>query len=467
MERNLAVQHGFCRRLNSWSALAALAGVYAIWLVLLLPCLSLWLDEIVDLRGIRDYDLARLIAWVPINAGGVPLGYLTRFATIHLFGYSTFSARLPSAIFSLLACVGVFILGQRLQLRFPLLAVTIFCLAPLQLRYALESRPYSLALALSIWSTIAFLQLLEKITVWRAFVYGLFALLGLYTMPYTIFVPVAHLVWLCGARNYPNKWRLLIVSGLAVVLAALGFAPWYLWTVHLWNQSLAAGHLRYTMESKAALLVARELVGAGYLGTALVAGLAWFGWKSALPDYRTHYKARLFWFLYTVLPIVLALLADAIFGYFLAIRQMIFVLAPLSLLATLGIERLARRRERVAAAMCSILVAAFLVGDVRFFWRQREDWDAAAHVLRTLILQGSCVAFVPPDSLELYRFFIPELGNAGCAGDVGLLHSVAVAASPYGRGKRTGIETNLSKAGFTKTREYNLQGPKIELYQRR
>ena len=434
--------------------------------MLLLPRLSLWLDEIVDLRGIREYDFASLIAWVPVNAGGVPLGYLTRFVTIHLLGYSTFSARLPSAVFSVLACWGVFVLGRRLKLRFPLLAVLIFCATPLQLRYALESRPYSTALALSVWATVAFLQLLEKITVARAFLYGLIALLGLYIMPYTIFVPLAHLAWLCCAGQYPNRWRLLVVSGVSVALAGLVFLPWYTWAAHLWSQSVAAGHLRYSIERKAALLILRELVGAGYLGTALVAGLAWWGLKSALPGYEAKYEARLFWIFYTVLPIILAVLADATFGYFVAIRQMIFVLAPLSLLATLGIEKLAQQRQRVAAAICSILIAVFLVADVRFFSRPREDWEAASRILRTLTERGSCVAFVPPDSMEFYRFFVPGLAKAGCASAIGSSRSVAVAISPYGSSEQPSMETKLSSAGFTKTRELNRQGPRIELYER-
>lgn len=463
MERRLAGEHAQYKRLNSWRAFWAFAAAYAGCLALLLPRLSLWLDEIVDLRGIRGYGFAQLVAWVPVNAGGVPLGYLTRSVTIHLLGYSTFSARLPSAVFSLLACWGVFVLGRLLKLRFPLIAVLIFCVAPLQLRYALESRPYSLALALSVWASVIFLHLLGRITAGTVFLYGFVALLGLYTIPYTIFVPLAHLTWLCCVSRNPNRWRVLAATGLALAVAAIGFLPWYLWTAHLWSQSVASGHLHYAIGPKAALLVLRELVGAGYIGAALIVGLAGLALKGALPDNQV----RLFWLFYTVLPIVLAVFADVVFGYFLAIRQMIFVVAPLSLLATLGIERLALQRQRVAAAICAILVAVFLVADLRFFSRPREDWESASRILRTLTAQGSCVAFVPANSMEFYRFFVPQLAKEECASDVATRRSIAVAVSPYASGEQAGVEAQISKAGFTRSREFNSQGPKIELYERR
>src|SRR5260370_13592630 len=128
------------------TVLFLLLGVYTACLLWLLPRLPLTLDEILDLLTLRSGGWNAVLAAVPRNAGGVPLSYLTRWGAILLLGESSFTARLPSALFSAASCVGVFFLARRLGLRWPLLATGLFAAFPLQVRYALEARAYSLAL---------------------------------------------------------------------------------------------------------------------------------------------------------------------------------------------------------------------------------------------------------------------------------------------------------------------------------
>ncbi|HEX4169736.1 MAG TPA: hypothetical protein VHZ55_30090, partial [Bryobacteraceae bacterium] len=60
--------------LHLWPVLALFLSLYGVLLLFLLPRYALWLDEIIDLRAIRDFDFPVLIRWIPVNAGGVPLG---------------------------------------------------------------------------------------------------------------------------------------------------------------------------------------------------------------------------------------------------------------------------------------------------------------------------------------------------------------------------------------------------------
>jgi uncharacterized membrane protein len=147
---------------NSRAGLLLFLAVYTCALAALLPVLSLWLDEIYDLIVARMDHLADVLTYVPHVSGNVPLNYVIQFASVHLLGYSAFTGRLPSAISSVIACAGVFVLARKLGLRWPLLATGIFALFPLQLRYAMEARPYELALCLSVWATVAFLRVLER-----------------------------------------------------------------------------------------------------------------------------------------------------------------------------------------------------------------------------------------------------------------------------------------------------------------
>ena len=54
-------------------ALTIFLCVYAFILVSLIPSKGLWMDEIIDLNGVRSaYEMNDVLAFVPGNAGGVP-----------------------------------------------------------------------------------------------------------------------------------------------------------------------------------------------------------------------------------------------------------------------------------------------------------------------------------------------------------------------------------------------------------
>jgi hypothetical protein len=55
---------------------------YAVALALLLPKLSLWLDEILDLIGARAQTLSAIMDYVRMTPGAVPLGYFAQAVAI-------------------------------------------------------------------------------------------------------------------------------------------------------------------------------------------------------------------------------------------------------------------------------------------------------------------------------------------------------------------------------------------------
>ena len=86
---------------HSRTGLFLFLAVYAGVLVALLPVLSLWLDEIMDLMVVRSAGMRELLAGVAVNSGNAPLNYIVQFWTVHVLGFSPFTGRLPEAIFSL------------------------------------------------------------------------------------------------------------------------------------------------------------------------------------------------------------------------------------------------------------------------------------------------------------------------------------------------------------------------------
>ncbi len=421
-------------------------AVYACVLVGLLPVLSLWLDEIMDLMVVRSAGMRELLAGVAVNSGNAPLNYIIQFWTVNALGYSPFAGRLPEAIFSLASCGGIYVLARRLRLRWPLLAVAVFALFPLQFRYALEARPYSLALALSIWSTVAFFRLLDQPrSLLRVALYTLTVAAGVYVLPFTLFVAVAHLAWM--------RQKVLQPVALAIAVAGLAFVPWYLHAVVNWRADPVVARAHETVTWRVIPMFLHELTGAGYAGTVLVM-------IGVLAGFALGFANRWFWLLYLWVPVVAALIADAAFGYFPAIRQIIFVLAPLALLFTVGVEALFARWPKAALALAAAILIAGVIGNINFFRRPREDWRAAAAILAS----EPCVMYSPADSGPYYWFFIPELAQRDC---VGAAPRVALVISPYALNNDfAGRQRQLADAGYMKRAEFNPATPRVEIYVR-
>ena len=440
--------------LRSRGALFVFLALYAVTLILLIPSKPLWVDEIVDLNGVRNADLRGVLNFVPGNAGGVPLGYLVDFGMIRLFGYSVFAVRLPSVLFTVLTCVAVYILAWKANLRAPLLAAALYAVSPLTMRYALEARPYAQAACWSAFSTVVFLSLVRKPTPGKAAWYAVLVALGLFTQPYSIFVPVAHLIWLVFVkRNSREVW----LAGMAVVLASLAFVPWFLEAQAAWRGAVSSG-IRYAVGARDLLVIPHELMGTGFAGAALTA----IAIVAALASSSLNKKDKLFWALYALVPLLLVPAADAWFGYFLAARQMIFVLVPISILIAACMDV-----RRWSVVLSIALLLAMVYEDVRWTRRPGEGWQAAAIQLNQFGQQisdpGNCTLFAPSGSRTMYLFFEPHI----IVCDENTLTSfagIALAISPDE--PATDARQRLVQAGFRKMADLRTADPRIELYRR-
>jgi hypothetical protein len=434
--------------LRSRRVLYIFLGLYAVTLLLLIPVKPLWVDEIIDLGGVRNADLRGVIAFVPGNAGGVPLGYLVDFWMIRLFGYSVFAVRLPSALFTVATCAGVYILAKQTRLRMPLLAVILYAVSPLNVRYALEARPYAQAACWSVFSTIVFLSLIRGPTFGKAAGYAVLVAAGLFTQPYSIFVPVAHLIWLLFTRSVQNKSRVILLAGTAVALASLAFLPWYLKAHTAWQGAVSSG-ARFYVTGKDLLVIPHELMGTGFIGAALtcIAIVVALGWSSLYKD------EKIFWANYLAIPLLLIPAADAYFGYFLAARQMIFMLVPISVLLIACAE--VRWAWLVPVALC----IAMVYEDARWIHRPGEGWQAAAAQLK----EADCTMFVPTGARTMYGFFEPQLRECD-ENTLTTAESVALALSPD-QPASDAIQ-KLYRAGFRKVADLRTADPRIELYRR-
>lgn len=449
-----AVQQKFQRRL--WASFA----VYGAILAALLPVLPLWLDEILDLQLARDLNFSQLIATIPQNSGGVPLGYIAQFATVHLFGFSKYTGRLPSALFSAASVAGVYYLAKSYGRTAAISAAALIALFPMQLRYAVEARPYSQALCLTIWATVLFLALDAKPR--RLVFTGYTALIaaGIYTQPYAIFVPVAHVVWLASRPQGRPAGRTagptLSWVCAAIIIAGLAFLPWYAFASQAWHESLREYNFSFGLTSP--LLVLKELVGGGYWGTAFVLPIAYYGFRRAksLKPPPSLYLAGV------VIPLVLAIAADAVVGYFLAIRQTIYVTPFLAVLCGIGAARLLEKKSMWARGLVTALFLVMIGGDLHYFLKPHENWEAAARYLDNAKSRGRCLVFIPAGSIRFYSFFAPDLISNTTSDDT-RCNRVMVAVSPYDMRSREPI-AQLERTGYRLASQTSFNGPQVFEY---
>ena len=417
--------------------------LYAAVLVVLLPVQSLWLDELIELLATRSHSISEVIrGYATHSAGQSPLGAVQQTFVLQLIGYSKTAARLPAAAASVLAVLGICILAKQAGVRHVWWCAVLFATFPLQLRYATEARPYSQALCVAVWLTVLSLKFLSEQKLIWTLTYGLLLTIGLYTQPYVLFVVAAHICAL-GISNRGAGWKLMLAATASVAL----YLPWYFAARANWRQEINVEQLHFHLQAKLPLLIAREVIGSGYAGTALVLFLAILAFRFAegLPEAR---RVLLF---SGVLPIVLAVATDYKFDYFFAIRQIITVLPAASVLATLGLEGLSRRKGArvayIAGIMLAVLDSAYVV---RWFTKPREDWAASAAAITARLQNRGCLITLPPETDKYYAFFRPELAHEKCDGSHPDGDVVAIAVSPYLRNEASleSTVTQLRTAGY-------------------
>ncbi len=371
-------------------------GLYALLLCALAPLRPLWLDELLQLSDTWHHSLTQTLNSVAHNPGGVPLAYLAENLFVNETGVPFYMAHAFSIVCAVGGLASLIWLARLLRATGGWRPVApVYALLPISLRYAVEARQYGPALALSIAAT-ALLAWLDQRPSWgKAFLYAVVLALGMYTQPYVAFVVAAHLVW-----AWRQKCLRFVFAGAAV--GALLFLPWYLYARGFWLQAVKEAGYRSSLTWTTPLMMARELSGAGYLLTVALLVLAVRGYlRTEMPG-----SAKRLLLLWIVVPVPLVMLADSLFHYFFAIRQLLFIVPPLCVLAAEGLEALQKAWRPIVAVA---LLAAACVYDFRWFAHSKEDWRLPAAAARRLVAPGTCALAAPNSAADLYRLYEPSL----------------------------------------------------------
>jgi hypothetical protein len=329
-------------------------------------------------------------------------------------GYSPRRARLPAALFASASVFAVAVLAAQLGLKHAWAAGLIFAAFPMTVRYAAESRVYSQALFFSILATILYVRLSRKQDWPAAALYSIALTAAAYTQPYAASIGLAHVAWSMACRERKTA----IVGGTAVVLAGLAFLPWYLFAKAGWAASVLPNALHFSASMKTPLMLFRELAGAGYWGSGLLLILC--ALAAAGPSLTRRTTTLMVSMI--VLPAISMFAADAIFDYFLAARQFMWVLPAVALLAAAAFERPTRTR----VVLGGLLGAVCVWQNIRYVTGPHEDWHKAAVAMSDYVRQGACIAVAPPEHSRFYEFFESSLRHGRC-----MAPRMLLAITPY------------------------------------
>lgn len=409
------------------------------------------MDEVLFLSPARQATVHEVLEKTRWHSGSVPLGFLMERAFLQITGYSVWLARIPAALLGVASVLAVGVLAGKLRAATPWMASALFAAFPLTLRYTLEARPYTLALLFSLALTLLFLELAERPAFLVACAYGLVALLATYTQPFAALVCGAHFLW---AAIY-GRVRAAAYVGGAAAIAAAALVPWYLWARSAWAYESAQQSFGFVFAVKRPLMLVRELTGAGYWGFGILLALCVLGAMGSGLDR----KAVVLLLLLIAVPLAGGLLADALFGYFLAARQFLWVLPAVAILAASPWVA----RPRATAALALLFAAVCGYKSVRYFNQPEPDWEAAAKAIASEVDRGACFRVAPEIARGLYAYFAPQLDRRQEA-----CPTVVAAALPFtSQRDRDALIEDLVRKGYAELRTDNVAGTFLAILRRR
>lgn len=178
---------------------------------------SLWFDEAATIAGsVRPVDeIFALLQHVDRVHG---LYYLLMHGWFEIVPATEFWARVPSALFVAVAAAGVVVLGLQLSVRSVAIAAgTVFAVLPRTTWAGIEARPYGLAIAAAVWTTVLFVTVMRRDRRWLWIAYACTLFGSAVANVFVLLVVSVHAVVLWRTRP-PRR---LVIRWVAAVMGAV------------------------------------------------------------------------------------------------------------------------------------------------------------------------------------------------------------------------------------------------------
>ncbi|MDQ1683811.1 MAG: mannosyltransferase [Frankiaceae bacterium] len=386
-------------RRRDWAAVGIVAVVVLGLVLRFVSRGPLWLDEAQSV-AIAKHPLADLPAALK-HDGAPPLYYALLHLWMKVFGDSTFSVRVLSGIPAVIALPVVVRLGRRIGGDpVGIASVVLLAISPFAIRYAVETRMYSLLMLLSLAGAHAVLSVHRHGTKRATAGLAVVTAASLYTHYYAVFA-VAALgageLWLAWRRRDPAARRAL----LGLVIGCIAFVPWVPILLYQsrhtgapWAPPPDGSAILYTIdswmggESAAAQLAALVAIAAAVI--ALIGRRAGPG-QVVLGTTFARLPTRLL--AATIGSLAVAVVVDVMTRQAYAPRYLAMGTGLFLVVVGCGIAVLPSRRAR--RAMLAVLVVAELGVCLQNSWQPRSQAGLVAAVLDHQARPGDVVVYCP------------------------------------------------------------------------
>jgi len=333
-----------------------------------------------------------------------------------------FAMRLPSTFFGSASVLGVYWFARRLlRAREPaLIAAFIFAIAPFQLYYAQDLRPYALHVALGIVYTVFLIRSLEENRPVHWFVFVAACTLGIYNHFITVFnVMAMNIYFVVFFRQHLKLLGRWIAANLAIIILS---APGLAMMLRISNVFESGAEDWYPVPGVKLMLITYKNFFAGYspqflwyrplfaVAAVLVLAGAW--------NLRRDPKRLAFLLIMGVAPLAIATVywGNANFPYYTH-RLMIFSAVPIYVLTACGIIWMPRRALRAAAV--AVLAALMLPAIADYYaqrvhpvvthtvgWLYKADMRGASGFVKSQLREGDIIVHRLRYSQWPFRYYM-------------------------------------------------------------
>ena len=376
---------------------------------------GLWVDEYGTWWVVAADDYAGVAARAWQVQGQSPLYYLIVRGCVDLFGLASWSLRLPSLIFGIIALALGFAVTRDLfrDRRVALMAMAALALHAPLIRYSQEARPYALALALSFASFMLFSRVLRGGRIGERVAYALVTAAALYAHYLFGFVLIVQAGYASCRRSAGRRSALLALGASALCMAPA--AP-QLWNLFTRRQSLDWVAVPASMP-EALATVAQKFIDPWPLALSAltVVVLLAFGARAWRGDPDDQGGLVLAWFL---APFAIVALMLSLFDVNLIATRYLLFAAPAARILIGALLAIPRRRALTDALPLLVFTLASFIWVLlphhartgTFAFREDQHWDTAVSEMLSSYRGGDQI-------LLASRFVEMDLVAAGTASE--------------------------------------------------
>lgn len=380
-----------------------------------LGTMSLWLDEIWSVNNSLNSPLEILLSQDPARSFPFHL-------VLHVslwFGNNEFMARLPSAIFGVLAIPLIYLLGKELYNRnVGLLSAFLLAFWPYHVWYSQEARMYSLFCLITMASMLIFHKLLAKGSkkLWNA--YLAVTLFGCYTHFYFVFVIGTQILYAIYMRAWKlPKWTKQNLLTLAVtmfftsiliipfiqgavnmILSGPGLSiPWGLEATDFWYESFAF----------------LSIGSFGMLFAIPIFFIALFyGWKQT-----EHRNTSVLVAIWIFAPLTLLFILTVMLRPLTGNRYLIFIMPAFIIMLSHGLlaiskklkPKLPKKQTLIAFYFATVIFVTLAAPTILFMpLTPREDWRACVAYLNANVGDNETILCYPAFISACLDYYIME-----------------------------------------------------------